>query len=270
MGRGAPCVCGRGWPIPLEHRGGSADQEPPGKPLQLFRSDPQPGRAQAAERAQVWPASAQLRGGWRGPHPAGRTPSPGGAGGGQRGGPGRGGSPDSWLGPLPRRGLSRPLSSVLPPGRESAPASGAAGSHAVPAQRWTTGQALSCLAQPRVSELQHQLGHLAGDKLSVLSQGRVANSKAGRAGPEPTVSTWGPTHCLPRPAGSCLPSSSVPLNAVPSLTPRRPPSSQNNAILVKKGHWGVSGCTGRTRGPLFRGWNPLGHSGLGRWEGLRL
>ena len=119
------------------------------------------------------------------------------------------------------------------------------------------------------SEPQHQLGHLAGDKLSVLSQGRAANSEAGRAGPEPTVSTWGPTHCLPRPAGSCLPSSSVPLNAVPSLTPRRPPSSQNNAILVKKGHWALA-AAGRTRGPLFRGWNPLGHSGLGRWEGLGL
>ena len=22
MGRGAPCVCGRGWPLPVEHRGG--------------------------------------------------------------------------------------------------------------------------------------------------------------------------------------------------------------------------------------------------------
>lgn len=93
--------------------------------------------------------------------------------------PRRGGSPDSWLGPFspPYLPWSEQAPQFrVPPGPESSPMSGAAGSHAVPAQRQTTGQALSCLAQPRVSELQHRLGHLAGDKLSVLSQGRVANS----------------------------------------------------------------------------------------------
>lgn len=39
----------------------------------------------------------------------------------------------------------------------------------------------------------------------------------------------------------------MPLNAVPSLTPQRPPSSQNNAILVKKGHWALAAAlAGRT------------------------
>ena len=51
-------VAGDG-PSPWSTEEGSADQEPPGKPLLPLRSDPQPGRARAAElRARVWPASA--------------------------------------------------------------------------------------------------------------------------------------------------------------------------------------------------------------------
>lgn len=220
-GEGSP-VClwpGTARPCRAQRRGLQAGG--PREATALPRLDPWPGRAQAAELSmQVWRRRRRC---W-GPTQQAGTPALG-CRWGPVGEPGRGGSPDSWLSPFPPPLLPWSVQAPqfrVPPGPESSPTSGTAGSHVVLIQRRTTGQALSCLAQPHVSELQHQLRHLAGDRLSVLSQGRAANSEARRAGSAPTVPHLG-AHTLPaRPAGSCLLSSTVPLNAVPSLHPLTP------------------------------------------------